>query len=61
MNDMDRTNNTTCIMWASRSGHTSIVQLLLDNNANFRDQENYFGYTPVLWACKSGHLTTVEL
>ena len=46
--------------WASLRGHTSIVQLLLENEADI-ENKNDLGYTPLINASWRGHDSTVRL
>lgn len=53
----------TALMWASRSGHTSMARLLLNRGAsiNEKDSINGFGFTALIWALVRENWDIVKL
>jgi ankyrin repeat protein len=54
--------NATALMWASRNGHTEIVEILLRNkdiDVNLQDKLN--GWTALMWASGKGHTNIVRM
>src|SRR3990167_5535198 len=60
--DINATDNagSTVLTFASRSGLTDIVQLLLDRGMDI-NQTNSGGFTPIMAAAQQGHTDTVRL
>jgi ankyrin repeat protein len=57
----DQTMRGAPLHFASRSGHLSVVQRLLQNSTavDINEQDDD-GYTPLAWAAKEGHLSIVR-
>ena len=49
-------NGSTALMWAIRSGHEKIAELLLESGANPHPSENEFQRSPLLLAAKFGRI-----
>lgn len=47
-------------MWATYKGHTGIVSLLLDHNADVNAHGNYH-ISSLLWASGRGHVDIVKM
>lgn len=47
-------------MWSAYRGHTSIVALLLEKNADVHAHGNYH-LNPLLWSAGRGHTDIVQL
>lgn len=55
----DPTSNATPLIWAAKNGHTEMVQLLLDSQANV-DAQDRTGKTALMEATIGNHVDTVE-
>jgi ankyrin repeat protein len=51
---------TSPLLQACQAGQTKVVEYLLDNKANF-DEEDFIGCTPLILAVQSGNVSTVKL
>jgi len=50
----------TAIFYAASSGSCELLQYLVDNSANVKDQ-SYFKATPLMFAAENGHIEAVKL
>ncbi|TLF24977.1 MAG: ankyrin repeat domain-containing protein [Spiroplasma sp. WSS] len=48
------------LIWASRNGHTKIVDTLLTKNSDIINHITKFGNNALIWAAKEGHLDVVN-
>ncbi|OBT95161.1 hypothetical protein VE01_07603 [Pseudogymnoascus verrucosus] len=48
------------LTWAASEGHTAIIELLLERDADINSKDLY-GRTPLLWAARGGHEAAVKL
>ena len=58
--DLANADGRSSLMLASRSGHTEIVQLLLEARAD-KDFTDNRGITGLMLACQQGHVEVVSL
>jgi len=56
----DDRRGQTALMWAAAEGHASVVQALIDADADFRIRVPS-GFTPLLFAVRGGHLDVVRV
>ena len=56
----DKENGSTPLLWAFQNGHTNVVKILLQNNAN-AFATSYSGKTALHFAVQSGEVELVEL
>jgi uncharacterized protein len=51
----------TSLSWAAENGHTEIVQILLNANANIEAASSFWGQTALSLAAENGHTEVVQL
>ena len=56
----DRKHGSTALLWACQNGHTNVVKILLQNDANVF-ATSYIGITPLHFAAESGSSQTVQM
>jgi len=51
----------TPLEWAARKGHSAVVKVLVENNANVNTARNTHGVTAVYIAAQNGHVDVVKM